>query len=96
MCFTSAVFDQWNPYVPSVTPQPITWPQTSPAPQVAPPYTNEELRELIDAFKQALEAAKRFDRLTKQPDCEDPDKAKLLERVAELEQRLDALEGAGA
>jgi len=50
------------------------------------------LRKLIDEFREAVEAAKKIDVLTKQPDCEDPEKAKLLDRVAELERRLDQLE----
>jgi hypothetical protein len=82
MCNVSAVFDQYQP----------VFPETYPYPQHPVPYTNDELRELIESFKQALEAAKKFDRITKQPDCEDPDKAKLLDRVADLERRLDAIE----
>src|SRR5690242_16295965 len=40
-----------------------------------------ELRALIREFREAVAAAKTVDVLTKQPDCEDPEKAKLLERV---------------
>lgn len=47
-----------------------------------------ELRKLIDEFKEAMKAAKTVDRLTGQPDCVDPEKAKLQERVAELEKKL--------
>lgn len=82
MCFTSAVFDQYQQYIP----QPQQWQPTPSWP------TPAELRELIDSFNRAFEAAKTFDRLTKQPDCEDPDKAKLLDRIALLEKRLDAVE----
>lgn len=88
MCATSVIFDQYGPWIP--TPQ-QQWPQRPIDPA---PYSNGELRELIDSFKEALEAAKKFDRLTNQPDCEDPDKAKLLDRVVELERRLDAIENA--
>jgi hypothetical protein len=47
-----------------------------------------DLRTLIDEFRRALEAAKTVDRLTGQPDCVDPEKAKLEERVARLEEKL--------
>lgn len=52
----------------------------------------EEMRRLIHEFKVAVKAAKLVDRLTSQPDCEDPEKVRLEERVAELELRLKALE----
>lgn len=89
MCNVSMIFDTYKPYIPT---------QWTPTPTVVQPYTAEELRELIESFKQAVEAAKSFDRLTGQPDCEDPEKAQLIERVAELEAKLDeiarsALEG---
>jgi hypothetical protein len=50
-----------------------------------------ELRKLMDDFKAATEAAKIVDKLTGQPDCIDPEKAKLQERVAELERKLAAV-----
>lgn len=101
MCVYSMVMDHYKPifepWVPNGgTPvQPYT-PPSNPhqtldlsgimvGPQVA------ELRKLIAEFKEALEAAKKVDALTAQPDCEDPEKAKLVERVAELERRLDEL-----
>lgn len=51
------------------------------------------LRQLISDFREAVEAAKKVDVLTKQPDCVDPQKSKLEIRVAELERRLDKLSG---
>mgnify|MGYP000936591254 CR=1 FL=1 len=48
----------------------------------------DELRQLIKDFREAVDAAKRIDVLTKQPDCVDPKKATLEERVAALEKRL--------
>lgn len=93
MCVVSNVFDHYdpiipNPYVPAPTPA---------SPNVGtlawwPAIDVTELRTLIEDFKQAVAAAKIVDRLTKQPDCEDPDKAKLLDRVAELEKRIAVLE----
>lgn len=100
MCSVSVVFDQYQPFIP----QPSQWPQT---PLLPLPYgqtgprqrafpTTEELRELLDSFHRAVEAAKTFDRLTGQPDCEDPEKAKLLDRVRELERRMDGIDAATA
>lgn len=47
------------------------------------------LRPLISEYKEALVKARRLDELTKQPDCESPEKATLEERVAELERKLE-------
>jgi hypothetical protein len=49
------------------------------------------LKQQIEDYKQALEAAKVVDILTKQPDCVDADKAKLLERINLLERVIDKL-----
>jgi hypothetical protein len=61
-----------------------------------PQFTPEEvadLRKLIANYREAMKAAETVDRLTGQPDCEDPEKAKLKERVAELEAYALRLEG---
>lgn len=90
MCVVSMVMDHYEPIIPKIEPlqpQPLTqfvWPL--PSPEI------EQLRALIAEFKEALAAAKTVDRLTGQPDCEDPEKAKLEARVWELEQRIFALE----
>lgn len=86
--------------VPDVQPQP--WQQPAQVHgttfTLAQPLTDEvrkmleEMRALIAEFREALHAAQVVDRLTKQPDCEDPEKAKLVDRVAELERRLNELE----
>lgn len=110
MCVTSAVMDQWNPYIPQpnkIWPQPQTVPYTQPynippnqqitiwpQPQVAGGVDNGTVKELIDSLRQALEAAEKLDELTNQPDCVDPEKAKLMERVAILEARLDEIDTA--
>jgi len=66
-----------------------TFPQQQPTWTVTyEPSETERLRKLIDEFKEAVEAAKKLDVLTNQPDCVDPEKAKLEERVAELERQL--------
>jgi hypothetical protein len=84
MCVVSMVhdhyFDRFKPYV---QPQETKWPWPA-----EPPVDTDELRKLIDEFKEAIAAAKKIDVLTKQPDCVDPEKAKLSARVAELEKKL--------
>jgi uncharacterized protein YceH (UPF0502 family) len=45
----------------------------------------------ITLFHSMVEDAKQFDVQTNQPDCADPDKAKLEERIAELEQQIESL-----
>lgn len=45
----------------------------------------------ITLFHQMVEDAKVFDQEANQPDCADPDKAKLEARIAELEQQIEAL-----
>ena len=42
----------------------------------------------LDLFHNMLADAKQFDVEANQPDCEDVEKAKLLERIAELENQL--------
>jgi hypothetical protein len=87
MCVISMVMDNFEdrfnrkPYGMLPSTQPVV---------ISPPEL-AELRELIAQFKEAVQAAKTVDRLTGQPDCVDPKKAKLEERVAELERRLDAM-----
>lgn len=78
-----------NPYAP---PAPATSPPTIVQPQVAEGVDNKTVKELIDTLRQAIEAAERFDKLTGQPDCVDPEKATLMERVEELERRLKEIE----
>lgn len=43
----------------------------------------------IDLFKRLLNDAKEFDTESSQPDCEDPDKAKLENHINELEKELN-------
>jgi hypothetical protein len=94
VCMTSAVFDQWQPAFPPADRWVYPWTPQPRNPFIPSPkrYTPDDLRELLDAFHKALEAAEKYDEITGQPDCEDAEKAKLLDRVAELEERLAALE----
>lgn len=80
MCIVSMVIDRFEPLLPE--PSAGTWPWL-------PQVDLSELRKLIDDFREAFAAAKTVDRLTGQPDCEDSEKAKLLDRVAFLESHLE-------
>lgn len=100
MCVVSNVYDHYRPMI-----EPWIRPTVSPpAPPVAPAdvlgplrglmtkTAAEELRALIAEFREAVAAAKTVDRVLGTPDCEDPEKAKLEARVAELERRLGEVE----
>jgi hypothetical protein len=92
MCVVSMVYDHFRDRFPQ--PQPFTNPTPNPLPWPMPGSLEfAELRKLIQEFREAVEAAKKVDVLTKQPDCADPEKATLEKRVAELERRLDAMGG---
>lgn len=93
MCVVSMVLDHyrtdklWGDRFPWVAPN------TAPAPQFVP-YADPNpinTKVIIEGFKEALEAARVVDRRTGQPDCEDPEKAQLIERVNRLERMVDHL-----
>ena len=93
MCTYSAVMDRWAPVFPPdffpVPTLPPVWPPHIPIPD---PPAGTTWADLIEKFKREAEAARKYDVETQQPDCEDPEKAKLVDRVAELERRLALLE----
>lgn len=97
MCIMSAVYDHFQPRIPGNWDPPVvpgTFTLTSP-PFESPEMTalRQEvatLRQIVADFRAAVEHAAKLDRLMRQPDCVDPDKARLEARVAELERRLDA------
>lgn len=101
MCVMSMVHDDFSKRIPTDWGTTIV---TGTSPFVAMPATHaqvEALRQEVAALKQvvldfheAVRAAAVVDRLTRQPDCVDPEKAKLEERVRELESRLDAVRAA--
>jgi len=78
-----------NPAYPPGTNTPFT-PYTPPAPVVYP-TTAEEWMQLIQKFRDSVEAAKLVDKNTNQPDCEDREKKKLEDRVAALEAKIAEL-----
>ena len=100
MCVYSMVIDHFAPkfpsdWPPSPTTVPITPVDLQPVtvqPGDLTPFNTAaaiaELRKLIQEFREAVEAAKKVDTLTGQPDCVDPAKASLHERVERLEKAL--------
>lgn len=87
MCTLSMVHDHYNdqfkPYGPITT--------TGTGYVYIPPdrpIDMEKLEKLVNEFKEAVAAATKLDALLKQPDCVDPVKADLQERVAVLERLL--------
>jgi hypothetical protein len=107
MCVVSMVHDHYNPIIPDTIPwippiqpgQPWVWPSPTTWPSdkitITPPADPlEELKKiekLLEDFKNARDAAILVDKLTGQPDCVDPEKAKLEERVAKLEAEIAEL-----
>jgi hypothetical protein len=95
MCVISMVMDHYEPRIPKIDPLPGWVVPMSPVPTLPPGVGSiEELRKLLADFHEAVAAAKRVDELTNQPDCVDPKKATLMERVADLERRLSRIEEA--
>ena len=98
MCVVSMVMEHYQPIFPQPEPTPVqpfqpmqTVPFSWPTPQTMAGEL-QELRVLIGEFRELYEATKKIDVLTKQPDCEDPEKIKLVARVDLLEKRLMELE----
>lgn len=86
MCVYSMVMDHYEPQFP--------WSVTSPHTDWVPGHVEiapaADWLKLFEDLKKAAEAAKVVDDLTGQPDCVDPEKQKLEERVAQLERLLAA------
>lgn len=97
MCIYSGIGPAFDPSIPDPHAPRVNsyWPW-GPVPNTGNPISPEDLRILLDSFTKAVQAAKAADKATGQPDCVDPEKIKLEERVAELERRLDAMTQAGA
>ena len=92
-------FNPHKPIGPAVPPSPTTTPPAgwftpaTPTPSIdfGSAAAVAELRKLIAEFREAVEKAKRLDVLTGQPDCVDPNKAKLEDRVTALEELLSKM-----
>ena len=81
MCMVSNIGDGWAEKFPH------QWPN------INPPYTQpsdisrqefDALRREVQELKKLLEAAKKFDEVTGQPDCAMEQKVKLIKEVAKL------------
>ena len=99
MCVLSMVMDEFGkhpdwqlvptnpPIYPFVTnPGAITF-----TPQQLTKADIDKLEQLVKDFKEAVQIAEKLDILLKKPDCVDPEKHKLVQRVAELEDQLNKI-----
>jgi hypothetical protein len=91
MCVVSNVGDMGRellptwPYVPPVQPFFPLAPEPQPfGPFVSTPDPGAWAKEAFEAFKQLLEAARKYDKDTGQPHCEDPDKTKVVEDIKQV------------
>ncbi len=97
MCTVSMVYDHYRDQFPNWPQPPTSVPGTGGDGSwlkdlmSKPTVDLALLRTLINEFKEAVEAAKKLDALMRQPDCTDPEKAKLQERVNKLEKVVNAL-----
>lgn len=90
----SNIGDQWGRQLPERWPDVVPSPSFPPpaSPSVIPwpplgPVSREEfeaLRKEMEELKQLLQAAKRFDEATGQPDCHMDEKVKLIKAVAKM------------
>lgn len=95
MCTFSMIVDELGPKIPDIQPNPGWYPQSPPLSftQYSPAQI-EEWRKFFEESKAKLAAAKAEDEAAGTPDCTDPAKAPILERLAEMERRLAAIEKA--
>lgn len=87
MCVVSNTFDSWRDRIPDIQP----W-EVKPFTPYVPSKTTDSFdwKKLFDDFRKGVEAARKQDVAEGNPDCADPDKAKLEERVRELEALLNS------
>jgi hypothetical protein len=107
MCVVSMVHDHFNPFIPGIPLAPVPYDPPQPPSVPWPGFVSlpggdilqivsqiAALKELIERFEKAVAAAKVVDALTSQPDCLDPEKAKLVQRVEYWKARAEAEEKA--
>ena len=89
MCVYSAVMDTWTDKIPTIIPWEVP---NIPTTIMPTPSKSEiiEIRKFIETFKAEVEKAKEQDIKENNPDCADPEKAKLEDRVRELEALLNS------
>jgi hypothetical protein len=78
MCMVSVIMDvkldQWNTTYPYVQ-----------FPMLVPSRAEfDALKQEVEVLRKLLTAAKDYDKITNQPDCEKPEKVALVKRIAEL------------
>lgn len=82
MCLVSYIGDIYADQFPK------KWPQFNPPPTIIPGGVSAAefaaLRREVRELKKLLQAAKKFDEVTKQPDCEKEAKIKLIKEIAKL------------
>lgn len=87
MCMVSNIGDAWAEKFPQKWPQ-FPPPQENPPSHWAIPYVTksdfEALKKEVQELKALLEAAKKFDAATGQPDCQMEEKVKLIKAIAKL------------
>lgn len=85
MCAYSAIVDNWRENVPDRYPNtfppqaPLSWPVIAEVSRAE----FDALKREVEELKTLLEAAKKFDAATGQPNCEMEEKVELLRRVAD-------------
>lgn len=88
----SDFYDNTIPWIEPYSPFQPT--KTNPFPLVPPVQVEEkpeqDIVKTLREFAEAMMAAKKVDELTGQPDCVDPEKAKLEDRVKELEALIES------
>jgi hypothetical protein len=90
MCSVSAVGGEWTKLVPQTYPWLTPYVQPDAPPTITynfPEVSREEFDRLnneVEELRTLLQAAKKFDEATGQPDCEIEEKVGLIKRIAEL------------
>lgn len=83
MCAVSFIGDEWSRRIPPQYP----WAVPNYVPRIDRPSPTQEefeaLKREVEALRELLKAAKKYDAATGQPDCEMDEKVALLKRIAE-------------
>lgn len=87
MCMTSAVGDYYKDSLPSKPYWDGIQPFINPLAPIAPAVTRQEfdaLKRDLEELKKALLAAKRFDEVAGEPDCEMDEKVAIIKKLAKV------------
>ena len=88
MCMTSAVGDSYRdglpnkPYFPGI--QPFIVPGFAPNPPAVSRQEFDALKRDLEELKKVLLAAKRFDEVAGEPDCEMDEKVAIIKKLAQI------------